>query len=104
MDEQHPVPMTGGGRGWKKRGLGSPIRYRHVSKRSAWRRNGRVNGVLRELYEGGSRRAALFRYGLLAFDVTTLFYLVIVSFFEASKSLELIDTGIGLIILLDFIA
>jgi voltage-gated potassium channel len=75
-----------------------------MAKRRVPRRNSRLSGLLRELYEGGSRRAVLFRYGLLAFDVTTLVFLVIASFIDASNSLELVELAIGLIIFIDFIA
>jgi hypothetical protein len=33
--------------------------------------------LLRELYEGESRRAVRFRYGLLLFDVLTIIFLVV---------------------------
>src|SRR5580704_4102368 len=36
--------------------------------------------VLRELYEGESRRAVRFRYGLLLFDLPTIIYLAVTSF------------------------
>jgi voltage-gated potassium channel len=60
--------------------------------------------VLRELYEGGSRRAVRFRYWLLLFDLLTIIFLAVTSFVEGSPFLELIDAAIGLIILSDFLA
>jgi voltage-gated potassium channel len=57
---------------------------------------------LRELYEGGSRRSAWFRYGLLLFDVATIFFLVLTSFIDGSPVLELVDAAIGIIIFADF--
>jgi voltage-gated potassium channel len=59
---------------------------------------------LRELYEGGSRRSAWFRYGLLLFDVATIVFLVLTSFIDESLLLELVEVVIGIIILADFIA
>ena len=43
--------------------------------------------VLRELYEGESRRAVRFRYGLLLFDLSTIFYLAVTSFVGGSPFL-----------------
>jgi voltage-gated potassium channel len=60
--------------------------------------------LLRELYEGESRRSARFRYGLLLFDVATIFFLMLTSFIEGSMVLELIDAAIGIIIFADLIA
>jgi voltage-gated potassium channel len=60
--------------------------------------------LLRELYEGESRRAVRFRYGLLLFDLLTIIFLVLTSFVKASLSLELIDAAIGLIVLSEFLA
>jgi voltage-gated potassium channel len=60
--------------------------------------------LLRELYWGHSRRAVAFRYGLLAFDLVTITYLVVSSFFYGAPVLDLIDVAFGLIILADFTA
>src|SRR5215469_8034622 len=60
--------------------------------------------LVRELYDGGSRRSAWFRYGLLLFDVATIVFLVLTSFVDGSPVLELVDAAIGIIILVDFIA
>lgn len=60
--------------------------------------------LLRELYEGGSRRSARFRYGLLLFDAATIVLLVLTSFIEGSPFLELVDAAIGIIVLADFVA
>jgi hypothetical protein len=43
--------------------------------------------VLRELYEGESRRAVRFRYGLLLFDLSTIIYLAVTSFVGGSQRL-----------------
>jgi voltage-gated potassium channel len=60
--------------------------------------------LLRAFYEGESRRSTRFRYGLLLFDAATIVFLVLTSFIEGSRVLELIDAAIGIIILADFIA
>ena len=60
--------------------------------------------LLRELYEGESRRSVRFRYGLLLFDLLTIVFLALTSFVAGSPSLELIDAAIGLIVLGEFLA
>jgi voltage-gated potassium channel len=60
--------------------------------------------LIRELYEGESRRAVRFRYGLLLFDVLTIIFLVLTSFVAGSLFLELIDAAIGLVIFGEFLA
>ena len=60
--------------------------------------------LLRELYEGDSRCAVWFRYGLLLFDFLTIIFLVVTSFVEGSPFLETIDAAIGLIVLGEFLA
>jgi voltage-gated potassium channel len=58
---------------------------------------------LHDLYEGDSPTAHRFRYGLLAFDVFTILFLIISSFFH-SRGTEFLDAAIGLIILADVVA
>jgi voltage-gated potassium channel len=60
--------------------------------------------LLWELYEGESRGAVRFRYGLLLFDLLTIVFLVATSFVEGGPVLELIDATIGLVILGEFLA
>lgn len=59
---------------------------------------------LRDLYEGDSQTAHRFRYGLLAFDLTTICFVVVTSFFVHTPLVEAIDVVIGCVILLDFAA
>ena len=59
---------------------------------------------LRNLYEGGGTRAYVFRYGLVGFDLFTITFLIISSFFRPSLVTETIDVVIGVGILLDFSA
>jgi voltage-gated potassium channel len=60
--------------------------------------------ALRALYEGHSPRAHRFRYGLLAFDIATLIFIVGTSFLPRTELVEWLDVAIGLIILTDFLA
>jgi voltage-gated potassium channel len=58
---------------------------------------------LRELYFGTTQRAYAFRYGMLLFDLLIISFLVISSFTKHEAS-ETIDTLVGIIIGLDFLA
>ncbi|MBV8739870.1 MAG: potassium channel family protein [Alphaproteobacteria bacterium] len=60
--------------------------------------------LLRELYEGESRRAIRFRYSLMAFDLLTIIFLVVTSFVKGSPFLVLANAAIGLMVLAEFIA
>ncbi|MBV9608731.1 MAG: ion transporter [Acidobacteria bacterium] len=60
--------------------------------------------LLRELYEGESRRAIRFRYSLMAFDLLTIIFLVVTSFVKGSPFLVLANAVIGLMVLAEFIA
>lgn len=59
---------------------------------------------LRDLYEGDGERAHRFRYGLLAFDVATIVFIVVSSFLPRSPILTAIDILVGLLVLADFLA
>jgi voltage-gated potassium channel len=59
---------------------------------------------VRELYFGRTQRAVRFRYGLLAFDLVTIAFIVGSSFFHGHPAVEAVGIGFGLIILLDFTA
>lgn len=59
--------------------------------------------ALRELYEGYSERAYRFRYALLAFDLTTIAFVVATSFGERWVGIKIVDVLIGLLILTDFV-
>ncbi len=60
--------------------------------------------TLRHLYEGNAPEAYRFRYGLLAFDLTTIAYIVGTSFLPRSDLMEAADVLFGLVILADFSA
>ncbi|MGD9921840.1 MAG: ion transporter [Pseudorhodoplanes sp.] len=59
---------------------------------------------LKALYEGRSRQAHRFRYGLLLFDFITLIFIVATSFVPRENWVEVVDVGFGLLILADFLA
>ena len=48
---------------------------------------------LRDLYEGQSVRAHRFRYGLLAFDLVTVAFIVVTSFLPRGPVVETLDVG-----------
>jgi voltage-gated potassium channel len=60
--------------------------------------------ILRDLYEGQSQKAVKFRYGLLAFDLLTVIFIVLSSFAPRTIAMEFLDIIFGLVILADFIS
>lgn len=63
-----------------------------------------MKALLIELYERDSRRAVAFRYALLVFDLVTVAFLVVSSFFAHSPTIERSDLAIGVVIVADFAA
>lgn len=59
---------------------------------------------LRLLYFGKSQTAHRFRYGLLAFDIGTILFIIGTSFVSRAPWLEWLDLVFGLLILADFCA
>jgi voltage-gated potassium channel len=59
---------------------------------------------LRYWYEADSPAAHRFRYGLLAFDIVTIVFVVVSSFLQETRWVERFDLVFGLIILADFCA
>ncbi|MBL8564854.1 MAG: potassium channel family protein [Hyphomicrobiaceae bacterium] len=59
---------------------------------------------IRALYEGNSRRARLFTYGLLFFDIATIVFIVVSSFLPRTPVVEAIDLLVGAVLLADFAA
>jgi len=57
---------------------------------------------LRELYHGDTIRAHRFRYGLVAFDIGTVLFVIATSFFAHTRPVEVADFLLGLLILADF--
>lgn len=64
----------------------------------------RLIDEIRYYYEGASDDAQRFRYGLIVFDVSTILFLVVSSFMPRTLAIELIDSAIGIVILVDFVA
>ena len=48
---------------------------------------------LRDLYEGNSQRSHRFRYGLLAFDLLTVLFVVVTSFMQDQPGVNSDKTG-----------
>ncbi|MEQ8816256.1 MAG: ion channel [Thalassobaculum sp.] len=67
-------------------------------------RVGAARQAVRELYEGGGRRAQAFRYGVLALDLATLLYIVGTSFLEADGLTRVVDPVLGVVFLADLLA
>ena len=57
---------------------------------------------IRSLYEDNTIAGHRFRYALLAFDILTIGYVILTSFFEHSRAIEIFDMIFGVIILVDF--
>ncbi|KMO36274.1 ion transporter [Methylobacterium variabile] len=59
---------------------------------------------VQDLYEGNSDRAHRFRYGLLAFDLATLLFIILSSFMPRQPLVEGIDVLIGVAVASDFLS
>ncbi|MEY8840704.1 ion transporter [Cribrihabitans sp. XS_ASV171] len=59
---------------------------------------------LKLLYEGHSARAHRFRYALVIFDLATILFVIVTSFFPHTRGVEIADMVLGVVILADFIA
>jgi len=59
---------------------------------------------IRTLYEGRTEASDHFRYGLLAFDLLTIAFLITTSFVARGQHIELLDIAIGVVILADVAA
>lgn len=59
---------------------------------------------LKRLYDGNSRAASKFRFGLLAFDLITISYFIITSMVQSTPWILYSDVAIGTVLLTDFIA
>lgn len=56
------------------------------------------------LYNGASRQARIFRWGLLAFDFITILYFVVASFFHHVDDIHMVEETIGILFLIEFCA
>ena len=59
---------------------------------------------VRYLYEGATPEGVRFRYGLLAFDIVTVLFIIATSFLPSNDFTEAIDIVFGVVILADFTA
>jgi voltage-gated potassium channel len=62
----------------------------------------RLQATLRHYYEGRNVDAHRFRYGLLAFDLVTILFIVATSFIPRNEAIEWLDFVFGIAILGDF--
>ncbi|SFC73417.1 ion channel [Tropicimonas isoalkanivorans] len=58
---------------------------------------------IRSLYEGDTPAAHQFRYALLAFDIVTILFVIVTSFFPRNRGVETADAVFGILILIDFV-
>lgn len=63
-----------------------------------------LKALVRELYESDTPRARVFCYGLLAFDLLTVVFIVVTSFMPRHPIIEAIDIVLGVLLLADFAA
>ncbi|KKN29553.1 hypothetical protein LCGC14_0842900 [marine sediment metagenome] len=59
---------------------------------------------INELYNGSSQQARNFRWGLLAFDMLTISYFIVASFFHHIDDMHIIEEMIGILYLLELMA
>jgi len=78
--------------------------FRRYLRNGSNRHMKKLIATLRALYEADTLRAHRFRYGLLAFDVAALLFIVGTSFLPRTRVLEFADVAVGLIVLADFAA
>ncbi|MFZ3583599.1 ion channel [Loktanella sp. DJP18] len=63
-----------------------------------------MKALLVELYGRNTDRAVAFRYGLLMFDIVTILFVIVSSFFQMTAWTISIDVVFGIGILIDFLA
>lgn len=59
---------------------------------------------LKRLYDGSSRAATRFRFGLLAFDLITITYFILTSMVPSTPWIVYFDVTIGVVLMVDFVA
>ena len=64
----------------------------------------RLHKQIDHLYNGDSKHARNFRWGLLAFDLITIIYFVVASFLHHVDDIHIVEEGIGVLFLLEFAA
>ena len=60
-------------------------------------------GIVRSLYLDDTRSAHRFRYALLLFDIVTVVFVIVTSFFPRTQVVEILDAIFGVLILADFL-
>jgi voltage-gated potassium channel len=98
MSATPPTPRTEAGAG------PNAVEARPGAAPAAAARHHGARARVGELYYGWSPRAVCFRYGLLAFDLVTIGFVVVSSFFHGDPVIESLDVVFGLLILVDFCA
>ncbi|WP_458792517.1 ion channel [Yoonia sp. MH D7] len=63
-----------------------------------------LHRTIRLLYTGQSQRARRFRYGLIVFDALTIVYFIATAALSATPVLTALNTGLGLLIVVDLAA
>jgi voltage-gated potassium channel len=63
-----------------------------------------IRARLHALYYGATSEARQFRYGVLAFDVTTILFVIGSSFVPRGPVVSVLDVAIGLVLLVEFAA
>lgn len=84
----------------KSRGHGST--RKHLAVRGSRNSKNTVLAMLRQLYEGRTRGANRFRYGLFTFDVVAVVFIIATSFLPRNEVVEWLDIMFGLVMLADF--
>lgn len=64
----------------------------------------RLHKKIDHLYNGASKQSRYFRWSLLAFDILTIIYFVVASFFHHVDDIHLIEEAIGILFLFEFAA
>ena len=77
---------------------------RDADAKDAKDKDGALHRRLRELYNGREPDAVRFRYALLAFDLATIAFIVVSSFFPRAGWVAVLDVAFGLLILADVAA
>lgn len=67
--------------------------------RGARRHRGGLRASLRHLYDSDTPQARRFRYGLLALDLSSLAWIILVSFLPASPAILTLDVALGAVLL-----
>ncbi len=89
-----------GANGRKGAQTGGPVRKEETKKAE----EGALKRKVRLLYEGRSKRAKMFRYGLLAFDTFTIGFFLTVSFIHQAPWMRPVEILLSVLIGIDFAA